>query len=251
MKQQQPTLDERISMALGNGKIAADDLQMLIPELEAGIEEADGYAKQQRERSLDPAIDVAEAPQFVAVAELRRDRLKAALPRLQAKLAQVLQAEYADRWRADANKVAAMINAAAKQVARYREWADQIAAVLREAEIVNRELERVNHAAPDGVHERLCKLDLSHLKNLVLPDPEHPNCNVWPPPQPSVAEMYAATMVAPAHPGADWASEVWQQRRVEAMRTEQQRQSEYYANLTKQQEERRNREEKEFAQSRR
>jgi hypothetical protein len=75
--------------------------------------------------------------QRVAVAELKRNRLKAALPRLQAKLAQALRSEYADKWSADANKVEAKVNAVAKQVARYCEWAELITAALLEAEAVN------------------------------------------------------------------------------------------------------------------
>lgn len=52
-------------------------------------------------------------------------------------------------------------------------------------------------------------------------------------------------MGASAHPRASWASEDWQRRRAEAARAEQQRQAEHYASLTRQQEERINREERE------
>jgi hypothetical protein len=95
-------------------------------------------------------------------------------------------------------------------------------------------------------------LPRSHLKNLVLPDPDRPSRNLWPPRKPSVAEQYAATMAVPALPGANWASEDWQRLRAEAVRREQQRHAEYYRNLTKQQEARQNAEERErFAQSQR
>jgi hypothetical protein len=86
------------------------------------------------------------------------------------------------------------------------------------------------------------KVDLAHLKNLVLPDPEHPARNLWPPPQPSLAEQYAASMGAPAHPGADWAE--WQRRRAEAVRAEQERLARYYEQAGRQQEARQNAEER-------
>jgi hypothetical protein len=250
--QQAPTLDQRISAALGNGKVAIDDLHALIADVETGIEEAEAYAKQQRERALDPTRDAAEAPQLVAVAELRRDRLKAALPRLQAKLATVLADEYSDRWHADANKVKTQVDAATEQVARYTEMADQIVAVLSEAEAVNQEVDRINGSAPDGDHRRIGKVDLTHLKDLLLPDPDNPGRNLWPRPKPSIAETYAASMGSPAyHPGADWASDDWQRRRAEAARAEQRRMADYYETLTKQQEERQNREALEALQRRR
>jgi signal transduction histidine kinase len=162
-----------------------------------------------------------------------------------------LRSEHADKWSADANKVEAKVNAVAKQVARYCEWAELITAALLEAEAVNREVDRVNGCAPDGINRRIDKVELAQFKTLVLPDPQHPNRNLWPAPKPSIAEIYAQGMAAPAHPGAAWASDEWQRRRAEAARAEQQRQAEYYANLTRQQEERQNREERErFAQSR-
>jgi hypothetical protein len=228
---QQPTLDQRISAALGSGNVAADDLQALVPEIETGIEEADKIAKAERAGSLDPMAspsDAEQAAQRASVAELRRDRLKAALPRVEQRLAAALAAAYADRWNADANKVDGMADAAAEQLARYAEFAHQIVAALLEAEAANREVERVNGSAPDGVHRRVSKVDLTQFKTLVLPDPDHPGRNLWPEPKPSVAEQYAASMGAPAHPGADWASDDWQRHRAEAARAEQQRQAEFY-----------------------
>jgi hypothetical protein len=57
-------------------------------------------------------------------------------------------------------------------------WADQIVSVLVEAEEANKEVERVNGAAPDGEHRRLAKVDLVWAKNLVLPDSQHPDRNL-------------------------------------------------------------------------
>ena len=62
----------------------------------------------------------------------------------------------------------------------------------------------------------------------------------------SFAAEFAQSMIAP-HPGAAWSSpENQQQRREEALR-ERQRMADYYAELTKTQEERQNAEERERA----
>lgn len=97
---------------------------------------------------------------------------------MEQRLAAALAAAYADRWHADANKADGMADAAAEQLARYAECAQQIVAALVDAEAANREVERVNGSAPDDVHRRVEKVDLAHLKNLVLPDPDHPSRNL-------------------------------------------------------------------------
>src|SRR5206468_649679 len=97
------------------------------------------------------------------------------------KLSEAVRADYEDKWHAEANKVAAMVDAAGERLRRYAELADQIIDVIREAEAVNREAGRINGSAPDGVHRRVDKVELAHLKNLVLPDPQHPDRDLWPP----------------------------------------------------------------------
>jgi hypothetical protein len=164
---------------------------------------------------------------------------------LQQKLAEALRTDYADKWNADANKVASRVNAAAEDVAHYREWADQIVAVLVAAEAVNKDVDRINGSAADGEMRRLAKVDLAWAKNLLLPEFQHPDRKpLWPPPQPSLAAIYTGGMGVAAHPGADWASDEWQRRRVDAVRAEQNRQASFYETSTEAQEERQNTEER-------
>jgi hypothetical protein len=71
----------------------------------------------------------------------------------------------------------------------------------------------------------------------------------WPPPQPSMASAFAATFL-PAYDPADWANN--SERRAAAQQAERLRMADYYARLTKEQEERENREARErFAASQR
>jgi hypothetical protein len=71
----------------------------------------------------------------------------------------------------------------------------------------------------------------------------------WPPPRPSMASAFAATLV-PAYNSADWANNY--QRRAAAQQAERQYVSDYYARTTREQEERENREARErFAASQR
>jgi hypothetical protein len=60
---------------------------------------------------------------------------------------------------------------------------------------------------------------------------------IWPPPRPSMAAAFAATIV-PANNPADWANNY--ERRAAAQQAERQRMADYYARLTKEQEERQN-----------
>jgi hypothetical protein len=73
----------------------------------------------------------------------------------------------------------------------------------------------------------------------------------WPPPRRSIAAALAASMVpVSAYHPADWANNY--ERRAAAQQAERQRMTDYYARLTKEQEERENREARErFAASQR
>ena len=90
----------------------------LIPEVEAAAQEADETATKTREEALDPAtvIDAAKVGASVATAELTRDRLRAALPRLQEQLKQAREREYADCWLNDYAAVKARRDAVAQQL---------------------------------------------------------------------------------------------------------------------------------------
>ena len=78
-------LEDRLAAAFDDGS-KADDVKVLIKEVEAAALAADEAVKQARERALDPASkNVALARREMSDADFRRDRLQAALPKLQAR----------------------------------------------------------------------------------------------------------------------------------------------------------------------
>jgi hypothetical protein len=79
------SLEQRIAVALSDS-IKSDAVAALIQEVEAAAQAADENATRAREEALDPAVvvDTAKVGAAVVTAELTRDRLQAALPRLRA-----------------------------------------------------------------------------------------------------------------------------------------------------------------------
>src|SRR5262249_2420338 len=95
----EPTLDQRISQALGgNGRVAIEDLQRLCCAIENAIREGAKEVREEHERSLDPStVDADQAAQRSASADLRCQRLARALVTLRAR---ILQQERRERWSA-------------------------------------------------------------------------------------------------------------------------------------------------------
>ena len=100
-------LEQRIAAALTPTDITSTDLAALIAEVEAAAAAADENATRAREEALDPAVvvDTAKVGAAVATATLTRDRLQAALARLQERLKQVREQEDLAAWKADAEKL--------------------------------------------------------------------------------------------------------------------------------------------------
>jgi hypothetical protein len=240
-------LDSRISAALSNG--AAIDDENLVQDIEWSIEQSARIAEQERELSLDPTTSSSEAEQAsqrAALAELKRDRYKAALPRIQKKFAAAERSAALAKFSGDADEVAAWVAAAEKKLAStYSTCATQIAAALKEAEAANQEVDRVNGAAPDGINRRISRVDLKHLKDLVLPDAEHRGRKLWPPRRPITLFGDPASLDE-----RDRADMVKSQQRaladaIASERERPQRIAAQFEQLTREQEERWNREERE------
>ena len=256
----QPTLDEKINAALGNSRMAIDDLQQLVGEIETGIREGAKQVRQEHDRSLDPStspVDRDRAAQRSASADLECRRLARALITLRARLAEILQQERRERWLARYQRHAADCDVLATELRdSYPSIAKQLVELLQRVEACDRESAAINHDAPDDEFRRLGKVELiarqldqfsssqpSIIETLVLPHWVESNRNLWPPPRPSFAEVYAQGMAVTPHPGADWAKA--QAARAEAIRAAQQRQAEFMQRMTKEQEARINAEERE------
>jgi hypothetical protein len=238
------TLEQRGAAALKPDAIGTSaDLGALIEEVEAGIAKADQTAAIEKERAFDPALspDPQLARQRMEDATFAANRLRTLLPRLQQKIVEVSRAERAARWSADADQVEVKVEAAAKKLARYPELVAELVAIFQEVIEVDREVGHINFTAPDGEHRRLNKVELvarglerltvnqpSILENCQLPDWEHSDRKVWPPQQPPLGVLVAASMVFAndGRYGPNW-FEANKARRAEIER-DQQRLADYY-----------------------
>ena len=106
-------------------------------------------------------------------AELTRDRLRAALPRLQEQLKQAREREYAECWLEDYAAVKARRDAAAEQLReRYPAIVDELVALMADIAATDKEVDRINVAAPYGDYPRLRGVELTArgLDHLLQPD---------------------------------------------------------------------------------
>ena len=159
-----PTLEQRIAAALTSTDITSSDLAALIVEVEAAAQAAAENATKTREEALDPAtvIDAAKVGASVATAELTRDRLRAALPRLQERLKQAREREYAECWLNDYAAVKVRRDAAAEQLReRYPTIVAELVASMADIAATDKEVDRINVAAPYGDYPRLRGVELT------------------------------------------------------------------------------------------
>ena len=112
-----------------------------------------------------------------------------------------------------------------------------------------KELSGLHQARPPGVMEHLVSAEL-HARGLDRFTRDTPSLltsvslfdfdsgrQIWQPRRPPISAAFAASMV-PAYDPADWANNY--ERRAAAQQAERQRMADYYARLTKEQEEREN-----------
>jgi hypothetical protein len=106
-----------------------------------------------REEALDPAtvVDAAQVGAAVATAELCRDRLQVALPRLQERLKQMRDAEALAAWRAEADELeprgVALLDGLAEF---YPEMANRVANHLGDMRAFDKQVDDLNRRRPNG-----------------------------------------------------------------------------------------------------
>jgi hypothetical protein len=217
-----PSLDERISAALGNGHSNdSGTLAELIYEVQAAATQADKVAKVQRERAL--AIDNADfqkARDAAADAELEQSRYAATLPRLRQCLEQALADERHERALVDYRRVEAQRDALVKEFDEtYPQHYTALLDLFVAMAACDRECQRINSMMSEiaGEHRRLksvervardCLDGFTTAKPSILESTRLFNLDsgeqVWPQPTPSIAASYAASMMPAPHRGGDW-----------------------------------------------
>jgi hypothetical protein len=214
------SLESRIAAMLSAADAKSDAIAALITEVEVAAQEADATATKTREEALDPTIvvDTAKVGAAVATAELTRDRLQVALPRLQEQLKQAREREYAECWLNDYAAVKVRRDAAAEQLReRYPTIVAELVALTADIAAADREVDRVNAAAPYGDYprlrsvelrarglDRLLQPDISIVQELRLPNftrADNEPVLAYPPPVPNLA-LQALSMMPPDN--FDW-----------------------------------------------
>lgn len=157
------SLDDRIAAAFGDD-ITSDEVATLTNEASGASRSANEAAEQARARALDPTLSarqVAEARRQMEDAAFARDRLSAAVPRLQQRRKELLAAEEdARRWVAY-EKAKAERDRLAEELAHvYPPIAEQIAELVARIETNDQQIEHINaRALPSGA-ERLQVVEL-------------------------------------------------------------------------------------------
>jgi hypothetical protein len=170
-----PTIEGRIAGMLSAVEAKSDAIAALITEVEVAAQEADATATKTREEALDPAtvIDAAKVGASLVTAELTRDRLRAALPRLLQQLKHAREREYTEGWLKDYAAVKARRDAVAQQLReRYPQLVEELVTLMTSITATDKEVERINVAAPYGDYPRLRDVELTArgLDRLLQPD---------------------------------------------------------------------------------
>jgi hypothetical protein len=194
-----PSLEQRIASALNAADITSSDLSKLIVEAEAAVQAADENAAKARAAALDPTltIDVAKVGAEVAAAELSRDRLRAALPRLRARYTEIRHQEDVSKWKAAAEQLAARRDELRMKLMQIwpAELIIQIAEQLTAMRALDREIDALNYRRPDEASVRPLHYATPELaRELRIPNMEKPGQFLWPPPAPNLAQQYLASM---------------------------------------------------------
>jgi len=239
-----PAIDERIASALGASNMSSADLSALINAAEAAAADADAAAERERANALDPArvVDAAAVGSALTAANLTRDRMRAAIPRLQQLHDQARSREYAARWALQCAEAERQRDAAAAMLRdRYPALVGEIVTIMRHLAAADA---AVNRGAPDcarrlesverHVRGELFQPDVSTPEQLRLPvlDRRGGPVFAWPPAHQVSAAAATAAAVAQHvaastfHPGGSWQDFPDEQDRLR--REEERRVSEYY-----------------------
>jgi hypothetical protein len=193
------SLDQRIAAAL-NSDVSSADLAALVQETEAAAIAVAEAAARARTRALDPGTaDPSEAKSEMIDAEFSRDRLNAALPRLQQRYIQTLRRAQKAAWIARYDELRPRVESAAAELkAVYTEFVPKLAAALAYARELDQEVRACRESKPvddepfdgrrllevelvarniSGIGDRDFGLD----RDLVLPDFDKPREKIWPP----------------------------------------------------------------------
>jgi hypothetical protein len=228
------SLEQRIADVLADPEIGSEQLVKLITEAESAAQEADASAAKARADALDPAVvvDAAKVGVEVATSELRRDRMRAALPRLHEAHRQARAREHEIAWLEDYRAIEIERDALVADLAKeYPDCVRRLLDILGKVPGVNARIAHLNSHAPRGVGDRLQYVEqaargeigpnglLSLMTDLRLPKWVFERGDryqlAWPPPQPALAAQVVSSV--PYFDAANWHEE-WRKRNERTIR---------------------------------
>jgi hypothetical protein len=248
------TLEQRIAAIVTNDNASSVELTELIREAEAAAQAADQNVEAERTKAIDivQIPDAEAAHRAVSEAILVRERLRASLATLRAKLNEALAAEVQERWLAEFKRVKEKRDEAAAAFRRYRELSQEIVHIFALAAEADREIDRVNASAPHGVDQRLRHVE-NEARNIEfsrdrpslaatveLRDWESSGRMLWPKRHfGSLAAEFAHSMIPPDM-GDRWSEPEAQAERRREIERQQAQLDEFYRHETERQEARLN-----------
>jgi hypothetical protein len=205
------SLEQRIADTLADGDATSAAIVALITEAESAAQEAEAAAAKARADALNPTVvvDVAKVGAELASVELRRDRMRAALPKLREQLEVSRSREYEAAWLEDFKRVEGEVDALAAELTEaYTQTVARLTDILERIPALDAQVADVNSRAPPGVRDRLLGVErtarhvdgfgingLAELRTeLKLPKFKSDGDRyqfAWPPPQPSLAAQMA------------------------------------------------------------
>jgi hypothetical protein len=255
---------DRIVSALEGTAIGSATIAEIIADVERQIAATEQSLIEEKESVLDltKCKNPKAAHDRIVELELFLNQLRASRPRLDEKLAASLESERSARFDGTYKQVKAERDRLANEFAEvYQATVARLVDVLIRMAACDVKCAEVNSQASALHNEqrRLLKCELvargleafsraqpELAKTVVLPDFVESARTRWPATtSTSFAVAYAETTSPPFHAGADWASSAEKQRRRQAIEADQARSAAFHEQATKDQEERKNREERE------
>ena len=142
--------DVRIAAAFGE-HAQSDDVRRVLADVEEAAKAPKSTGEEARPRSLDPLVeDVIVARRAMDDAAFKRDRLIEAAKRLAARVDELKALERARAQRAEHDRVSAERNRLAEEIERMAEPMVQIARLVRQIDLCDREIGRVNATSALG-----------------------------------------------------------------------------------------------------
>jgi hypothetical protein len=214
------TLERRIASIPtdGTGNASAAEIAEIVREAESAAQIADQAVEAERAKAMDVvrSPNVEAAHRAVSEAVLARERLRASLAKVRAKLSEAQAAEAQERWLVEFNRVKQKRDEAAAIFRGYRELSQEIVRIFALAAEIDREIDHVNTNAPNGMHQRLRHVENearnvefsrdrpSLAATVELRDWDNSGRMLWPQRHfGSLAAAFAQSMITPAV-GARW-----------------------------------------------